>query len=395
MGVAIGCLPATALAQARTESYVDLQGGLGYSTNPLLVLGDNTGSAFARVSAFGFWGRTTQRSSTSLSAYVENSTYFQRYSNKQIFSLAARTERAVNERIRVFGDLGFSGDFGGMLSSRLYGVPSTPVIPDPTIPASFVVADPDLYNLSSRQYRISGQVGASAALSARDSVTAAVGAQRVLTGGNGNSLDFNTFDGSVGYERILNERLTVGARVVAQYTDYSNGSSVTTIGPQATVRAQLSEQWEASVAAGFVRTKQHLADGFDDQSTIDLALDGSLCRNAEFERICARVARRSQASVVGGSSTDTSAGLDYYRRLSDRDTVQVTTSWVRASGLRTAFVDQSSQFLTASASYDRKLNDRLAAGANVAARRLTRIGPDPKSDIGGSVFVRYRLGKIR
>jgi hypothetical protein len=41
------------------------------------------------------------------------------------------------------------------------------------------------------------------------------------------------------------------------------------------------------------------------------------------------------------------------------------------------------------------INDRLSAGANVAARKLTLFGPDPKADVGGSIFVRYRVGDVR
>jgi hypothetical protein len=384
-----------ASAGAETQSYIDLQAGLGYATNPLLVSGDNTGSAFGRLSAYGFYGWNTERSSTSVSAFVENSTYFRRYSNKQIFNLAAHTDREWNERVRVFGDLSFSGDFGGQLSSRFNSVPSAPVIPDPAVPDSFIVVDPELFGLSGRQYRLSGQVGASVVVSARDSMTVSAGAQRIFAANSPNSWDYMQYDGSVGYERQINERLTVGGRAIAQYSNYSNGRSVTSFGPQATIRARLSEQWDATAALGFVRTQINGGSIGDDESSIDLALDGSLCRNLEFERICARVARRSQSTVLGGAPTSTSADVDYYRRLSARDTVQGSVSIARSSGIRLLGVDQRSTFYSLAGSYDRKLNDRLSGGANLAARRLVRLGPDPKTDLSGSFYLRYRIGDVR
>ena len=404
LGVTTLCLPGAAWSQAQT--YVDLQGGLGYSTNPLLVGGSNTGSAFARLSAYGFHGWTTERSQSSVSAYIENSTYFRRYSNTQIFSLNAQTSRSVSERVTVYGNLGFSGDFGGQLGSRFFSVPTAPVVanpagptapavPVPSAPGSFVPGDPDLFGLTSRQYRLSGQLGASVALSARDSMTVSAGAQHVFTGGDGRDLDYSQYDTSLGYERQINERLAWGGRLIAQYSDYTGGRSVTSIGPQATLRARLSEQWDVTAAAGFVHTREDRGPGEGNDSSIDLAVDGSVCRNLESERICGRVARRSQSTILGGSSTSTSAAFDYYRRLNARDTIQATASVSSANGLRTLDIDQRSTFYSLAGSYNRMLNDRLSAGANAAVRRLSRAGPDPRTDVGGSLYVRYRLGNVR
>ena len=391
---AILLCPATA-GHAETQSSVDLQAGLGYSTNPLLVRGDDTGSSFGRVSAYLFHGWSTERSSTSLSAYVENSTYFRRYSNKQAFDLAARTNRAVSEKLRLFGDLSFSGDVGGQLSSRFYGVPAGSVVPDPTAPGTFVPVDPDLFALSQRQYRISGQVGASVTLSPRDSLTTSVGAQRLFVSGNADDLNYTQYDGSFAYDRHVSERVTVGARLIAQYADYSGGRSVYSVGPQATASVELSSNWDLSAAAGVVRTDQDLGGLGGNHSSYDLALDGSLCRDAQFERICARVARRTQSSIVGRAPVSTSAGLDYFRRLSTNDTLQASASVVRSGNFRILGVDQDSTFYTLSASYDRKLNERLGVGVNLAARKLSSFDSDPRKDIGGSAYLRYRIGDVR
>ena len=223
------------------------------------------------------------------------------------------------------------------------------------------------------------------------------GAQRVFAGGDrdGQNLDYSQFDSSLSYERQISERLSLGGRIIAQYSDYSEGRSVTSIGPQATMRARLSEQWDLTAAAGFVRTKEDLGPGLGTDKSINLAFDGSLCRNLESERFCGRIAQLSQNSVIGGSSTSTSAAFDYYRRLSARDTIQATASVTRANGLRTLDNDQRSTFYSLAGSYNRMLNDRLSAGADLAVRRLSRVGPDPRNDVGGSFYVRYRLGRAR
>lgn len=396
-GVVLMCVPATAGAQ--TRNYVDLMGGIGYSTNPFFTTGGGTGSAYARMGAFAVHNKTTERSDTALSAYVENSAYLSHYPSRQIFSLNARTSRKANERWTLYGALGFDGDFGGQLRSRFYSVPSGPVVVDPNLPPPPTGVDPELNGLSQRQYRLSGQVGAQAAMSELDTLTFSAAALRVFTANKGDDLDYNQYDGSVGYERKLNERLAVGGRLVAQKSDYPGDRSVTSIGPQATVRARLSERWDLSAALGFVRTNEDRGGDEGSHNSLDLAAEASLCRVLEAERLCGRVSRRAQRTIASDSSTGTSAAIDYFRQLTARDTIQGTASYVR-SGFRegeSVIVNsaQRSSFATVAGSYERKLNDRLFAGVNVAARHLSRPGPDPKADIGGTLRLRYRLGSVR
>ncbi len=75
-------------AQAATWTTLDLSAGIGVSTNPSLQVG-GTSSAFGRVSALGAHEWRSERTSTSLSAYVENTTYLKGYGSKQIFDLGA------------------------------------------------------------------------------------------------------------------------------------------------------------------------------------------------------------------------------------------------------------------------------------------------------------------
>ena len=379
---------------AETQSYIDLQAGLGYSSNPLLVVGDRTGSAFGRVSAFGYYGRTSERSATSISGYVENSSYLRRFSNKQAFSLDAKTSRSISKLVRLFGDVTFSGDSGAQLSSRFYGVPAGSIALDPTAPGSLLAVSPDLYGLNRQQYRLSGQVGASVTLSPRDSLTAAIGAQHLFSSGSNDNLSYTQYDGSVAYERQINERLSVGGRIIGQSAHFPGRGTISSAGPQATVHARLSDDWDATGALGFVNTREDLGALGGTHSSIDLAFDGSLCHNVKDQRFCGRVSRRTQSSLIGAAPTSTSAGLDYYRRLSARDTIQATADILRSS-FRLGEGNQRSTFYSLAGSYDRKVNDRLSIGANAAARKLTRASLSPKADVGGSVFVRYRLGDVR
>lgn len=398
--VSTGLLAASAVAvptaaEARSQTYVDVTAGAGYSTNPLLAPGDSTGSAFARVSLYGFHGWSTERTSTSVSAFVENSSYSRNYGNKQVFSLAANTNFAANEKVRLFGSLGFSGDIGGQLGSRYYGVPAGSVTPDPAIPTPIVLIDPNLYSLNQRQYTLSGSTGASVVLSPKDSMNLTFGAQHLFVSGS-SVLDYTSYNSTVGYSRQLNERWSVGGRVLAQYADYKFGRSIFEVGPQVTFQAQLNERWNLNAAIGVVRTTQNFgALGIDSSSTLNLALDGSFCRVAENENICARVARRTQSSVVGAAPVSTTASLEYYRKLGARDSIQGSASIARTGAYRLVNQAAGTSLYSVSAAYDRLINDRISGGVTAAVRRVNYFGPDPKTDVGGTVYLRYRLGDIR
>lgn len=387
----------TSLAAQDRTTYIDLQAGLGYSTNPLLFVGDSTGSAFGRISAYGFHGWSTERSSTSLTGYVENNTYFRRYSNQQLFNLNALTSKRFSPAVTISANLGFSGDSGGQLSSRFFEVPvgALPINQAPPGNA-LVIVNPDLAALNERQYRINAGLGGAFALSPRDALSTTLAAQRVFFSGGGNDLDYNLYDASAGYQRRLSERVSAGVRVIGSYTDYRSGGSITSYGPQATIDARLTADWQLAAAAGFVRTKVDQGPQIAaDNDSIDLALDGSLCRNLEFERICARISRRTQSSVLGAAPVSSSISADYSRRLNARDQLQATLAVVRTGRVEIESVGGAQTFYSFAGSFDRRISDRLSAGVSAVARTLQTAGPNPKADLGGTIFVRHRFGRVR
>ena len=118
-----------------TQTYLDIEGGVGYSTNPQLSLTSDSGRAFGRISAHAVHTRISERSTTVLSAFAQNLTYTGRYGSQQSLSVDARHDTAVNERLRLFGDLSAGYDEGGQLDTRILGVPDVPPLPGtPGIP---------------------------------------------------------------------------------------------------------------------------------------------------------------------------------------------------------------------------------------------------------------------
>lgn len=388
-------------AGAQTQTFVDLEAGLGYSSNPLLQI-DGRSSGFGRISARGYHGWGNEKSRTSLSAYAENTRYFRDLGNRQLFALNANSSNQVSETVRLHGELGFSSDFGAQLSSRFLGAPAelrptpdpvstgAPVFPEQNV----VVVNPDLAAFNQRQYRINGRGGATIVLSPRDYLTSSFGAQRVLFSGANEGLNYSLYDTALGFGRRLNERLSVGVRGIASYADYSLNRSILTYGPQLTAEAQLAEFWQLSGAVGFVRTETDLGALGNKRQSTDLAFDASLCRRLEFENICLGASRRSQSSALVAAPSSTSINASYARRLSAKDQLQASLAIVRTGEAREIGLGRQT-FYTAAGSYDRRINNRLSAGVNFAARKLNTFGADPKNDIGGSIFIRNRFGSVR
>ena len=133
--------------------------------------------------------------------------------------------------------------------------------------------------------------------------------------------------------------------------------------------------------------------GGSDSST-NISLDASLCRSMEFDRFCGHVARYAQSSSRAALVTTTSVGVDWYKKLDADSTIQLSAGVVRYVSELQVLQDIRTHHFRLAASYSRRINARLSAGADVGVRSLRQSGPDPNADIGGSVFLRYRLGDL-
>ena len=382
-----------ATALRRNATYVDLTGSLGYSTKPMLQTLDSPSSVFGRASARGVHMWNGELSSTSLSAFVEGTTYFNEYGVKSIFSLSGDTQRQVSERVRLFGSAGVSGDIAGQLSNRILYVPSLPDVPVEGEPPPVTVDDPDIFSFSGRQYRVYAQGGAAMRTSARGNLSVSGGAQRIFYDDEFLD-DYTTVFADGAYNHSLSDRTTVGFNVGIERTDYDNSSdSSTIINPGVSVRTRLSEYWDASAGIG-VSFSDVERDGGSSNST-SLSFNGSICNTTEYDRFCGRVARYDNSSSRSALVTTTSAGIDWFRKLDEAQTIQLSASIVRYSTDGELVDSFETNHFRLAGSYSRRISGRLSAGADVGVRALRQEeGPDPDTDISASLFVRYRLGDL-
>jgi hypothetical protein len=331
-------------------------------------------------------------SSSSISGFVEGTSYFNNYGLKSIFSVNANTTRQVSETVRLHASGGVSGDLSGQLSNRFLYVPPLPEVPDPTLPFPPTVEDPDLFSFSGRTYRIYGQAGASIRTGTRSNVGISGGASRAIF--TGSTLDdYTTFFVNGSYGLALSERTTVGARLGVTRTQYDNSDDHSTIiNPAATVRTQLRENLSASLALGV--TFASVDRGLNEVHSTNLSVNGSLCKTTESERLCGRVSRYAQTSASTALVTTNSVGVDWFKKLDEAQTLQLSASVVHYVSEDALADERKSNYLRLAASYSRRINERLSGGVDLGARKLRREGVDPDTDISGTVFVRYRIGDL-
>jgi hypothetical protein len=395
--ILVGAAPAA----ADTTDMLDIEAGLGFSSNPFLRIPSQS-TAFGRLSLTGLHSIRSEKGTTTFRAYLENTSYVRDYGSKQIFDLNAHTDQAVSPTVTVYGDLDFSGDFAGQLSNRLIGVPSQPPVVDPANPLPPGTTNPDLFGLQGRQYRLSGNVGASIRSGERGTISLSGGAQHLFFTGRSSPDDYNIFFASGGYTTQLSERTSVGGTLYLQRQDFKGSSYSNIVNPTLTLHTQLRPSLTADAGVGVMIVNRH--DNGDSSTYVTPSFSAGLCSNTKFSTWCAHISRdaasalNSGISTSGGTTTITTSGsLTYFRRLGEKDTLQASLSASRYSSpsrLSTSSNNFSTTYVSGVVGYDRKLGQRWATGVNGGVRKLFQDGPDPKLDLNASIYVRYRLGDL-
>lgn len=383
--------------QAGATTYVDLEGGLGYSTNPQLSVVDDRGSAFGRVSVHAVHSRVSERSTTLLSGFAENTSYFTNHGSQQSVNLYGRHETAINEHTRLFGDVNATYQENGSLDTRVLGIPFVPPPPGGSVtPPILIPPSGDFLSVTGRTYSIGGHVGGSFALSPRDSMTLTSGAEHTVFRSGAIRTAYTSIPASLEYSRTLTERTKVGARLLVQDTEYDGPANFRVITPQLTMSTLLAPRISLNGAAGvsFARSD----DGHVVRHSTGVTGNVSVCGEGEANYICATVAADQEAATTAGPARSFSANVDYSQRLDANQSIQFSlgaTHYSTPISVLSGLPFSSSTYLHAAASYSRRISTRLFGGVNVAARKLTRNGPDAKTDLNASLFIRYRFGDVQ
>ncbi len=85
------------------------------------------------------------------------------------------------------------------------------------------------------------------------------------------------------------------------------------------MNTRLSEFWDFDGGIGVVFSS--FDRDRDKSHNVGLSLNAGLCHSSETERLCGRIARNSQSLSRGELVNTTSANLDWYKKLDDKQTL--------------------------------------------------------------------------
>lgn len=390
--------PSDTAAPARTAgstTYVDLEAGAGYSTNPELRP-NGSGSGYGRVSLRAVHSRVSERSTTVLSAYAENVTYTNHYGSNQALSFFGSHEAAVSEKLRLFGDLSADYQQGGQLDTRVLVLPNIPPLAGQPGGAVFLPGGADFLSVTGREYRFAGHLGAEVSIGPHDSFTISSGAERTIFRGSSVDTSYTMVPVSLAYDRKLNARTTVGGRVLLQDTEYNGPARVRTITPQLTGRLQLSQTVNLNGAIG--ASFASVDDGLTTRHSTGISANAALCSTTRYASLCGHVMVDQETATTAGPSKVIGGGVDYTRQLDANSSLSFSGAVAHYSS-PISFVTgrnfSSTTYFHAAAEYSRSISHRLFGGVNLAARKYAATGPDPKIDFSASLFIRYRFGNVQ
>lgn len=390
--------PAAAAAadiQRGQTTYVDLDGGAGYSTNPQFGFGGDSGAGFGRFSIRGVHTRFSGRTSTSLSAFAQTYFYTQDVGSQQSLSLSATHNARVNEKLSLFGNVGVSYDKGGRLDTSFGGPSGIPFVPGEVNPPILLPPGSDFLSITGKTFRANTNFGGQWALNDREFLTASSGLEYVSFDGVDDS-HYIAIPVSFGYDRQLSTRTTIGGRVSARYTDYDGPGNFRSVTPELTFQSALAATLNLTGGIGVSFTESD--DGVNTRHTTGITANLGLCSRGEKGTFCGRVSIDQQTATIAGPARTINVGLNYSRQLGPDDSIQLSANASRYSSPVIFLTGQTfsrSVYLRGAADYSRRIGKRLFAGVTVSGRRISRNGPDPDADFSGSLFVRYRLGDLR
>lgn len=416
--------PVATAAQTQSRVSADASATIGYNNNPFQTVGSDTGAAVVTLDIAPSYQLLTPRSTITVSADANLQQYLSHYGHNDSYSGAFDYQGRPSEHVAAHARLDLSSAVLGAYNNYLplATTPTYTAVPTPVAATGTAVAGTDaaalvpvtvvsplvpytdvgLYGLRTRRRtgRLSGDLGFT--LSSRDSLTVAGYAE--VTRYNDASIgafgsgDYEAYGGSLGYQRRLSDRLSVGLTGSAASYNYHGGYPDNQIySIQATASARFSDRWNASGALGV-----SFVNGGYGLSTTSTSLSGNInvCRTGPHSSMCVQASRQVSPTGFAGSQYVTSAGLFWNRQLDERQNVSLSGSYSKVGGdnvLGTAASPLAgyplqTQYAQATAGYSRRLGTRLRLVASVDYRALLGDNVGRADDFGGQIGLSYHFG---
>lgn len=361
----------------------------GFDSNPFLAEAGSPEVASLRLQLVPALTRTGERSTFRLSGRLEHIEYLGNYDSLQNYGADLTASRKVTERIKLDGGFTFRSD---VLATNLNDPLGNPD-PGTDIPVPPTGNDVTILGQGQRRTSYGLDGGATFTLSERDQLRWSINARADRFGAT-ELVDSNFLAQRLQYSRRFGEDFTVGAAIYANLIDFSGAGldGAQTLSPQLQVTAGLTPRLTLSGSVGIAVTR--LEFGGLEETTTAVAGDFSLCRKGDRSSLCVNGSRQVLPAAIGGALLQTTGGISYSLKLSERDTVQVSGSYGTASQpLNTTLGDFES--INGSARYERQLGERLRLFVSGGVLNTSGNLPTDVTNIQGLIGITFDLGQKR
>jgi hypothetical protein len=378
-------------AAAREQVSVDVATGVAGSTNPFLELGRDTEAVSGFIEVSPLLTIEDEVSVVSVRGVARLSQYSNGYGLESSGSVNLDVTRRQTDRLTLRAGATLRSDRGNTRDV----LTGSAILAEPVPGISQQVDDISFIGRRTRTTSVSARAGASYRLTDLDQLDAdfGLGAYRFK---DPRLSDYRYANQEVGYVRGLSARTSLRASLGLAEVDNlgrRTGDSLI-VTPLVGVTQKLSETTRASLAVGPTFTRVRLPDGSHESST-GWAARGSFCADQARGDFCVNLDRGSEPTALGNVQTLTALRFVGDRRLSDRDTVQLTGNVSRTGGGGVGLRDNKRWFVGASGEYARQFTPRFSAFGRASFADIYDRGLSRRADLRSELGVRYRFGAIR
>lgn len=361
----------------------------GFDSNPFFGQGGSPEAASFRLQLTPTLARADERGTLRLSGRFEHIEYLGTYASLQNFGGDFGVSRKVTERLTVEGGLILRSDvLGTSLGDTVGNV--DPGTGNPLPPTG---NDVTILGQGQRRTQFGFDGGLTFDLSERDLLRWSVSG-RADRFGSANLVDSNFLSQRLEYLRRLREDFTIGAAVDASLIDFTGAGldGARTVSPQLQINAALTPRLTLTASAGVAITQLEF-NGLKETTTA-LAGDASLCRKGERSSFCINGSRQVLPAAIGGALLQTTAGISYSLKLSERDSVQLSGSYGTASQPVSTGLGDFDSF-NGSARYERQLNERMRLFVSGGALNTAGGQRTSATNLQGLIGITMDFGQTR
>jgi opacity protein-like surface antigen len=395
------CLSAPLSAQT-VRSGVDLSTSVEAVSNPYLLSDSDEFVGAGTLEVRPWLIRKSETDSVLLEAFVRLRAFTTEFDLEDSYGGRLQATSTLDPRTTAYGSANIQSSSARSRLTSFERLPDVaePIIPDTPIPGFPIGEDINLIGVAGRSTIVNVQAGLDHQLDQRASVGGNVAYQRVTTentiGGN-----YDSASAGLNYSYRLTSRTSIGLGTTATRTRYEGDfPDSTTVQAFASVNHQTGQYWFLSASAGLAVTRND-ASRF---GPADASLNGvgsvSACRRQPDQSFCLTASRSQQPSILGGTSSQSSIGLSLNQRVSARDRVDASASYVRSEQGQGALPDRSTELVSLRTTFTRSFSNRLDGYIYASGSRIYDdspiagvIGDGPSLAFGAGL--RVRLGSRR